>query len=874
MLRGVLLAALILVLGPALEAAERPPFFPFFLRWDDGSDGPTSEAAWNERPAGGRGFVQVRDGHFYIGDERIRFWGVNVSFAGGTPDKSAAEGVARRLAKFGVNIVRFHHLDNRSPRGILAAGGPDTRRLDPQQLDRMDYFISQLKAQGIYVNLNLHVSHKRTEADGVRDARLLPKYDKYVSIFDPTLRRLMKEYARDLLTHVNPYTGRPYTDEPAVAMIEITNENSLLAGWLRGRIDELPPYYAEELRRRWNEWLKGRYGSTERLRSAWSLGLEPLGREMLSGGDFRNDPAEHWQYEAHEGAEVEVRYSAGRGEEPPAAVLRVVRLSPARANWHIQFKQVGLKFEEGRIYTVRFRARAERARPLVVSVMQNHAPWRGLGLRRKVSLGRRWKEFRFSFRAAETEAEDARLAFSLGSAEGTVWLAGVSLRPGVEVLSAGESLEEGTVRPAQRDAGLTQGRYLDYVRFLNDLEMDFFTDMRDFIKGTLGAKAPVTGTIGYGLAGIAVQARMDFVDAHAYWQHPRFPRRPWSRTDWYVPNRSMVDSPEESTILRLSLGRVLGKPFTVTEYNHPAPNEFRAEAIPLIAAYGALQDWDAVFLYSYHHAVGEWDRRYIAQYFDIDSDPGKMVQMPVGAAVFRRRDVSPARGEVVIRLSREEACSATARWGLNPVEGLRAAGYDPLTALRSRVALVFDRAAKGIEVEPPSAPAEGPFLSDTGQLRWEVEPDRGGLFTIDTPRSKAVVGRLGGRTVRLDGLTVRMPETDTNFASLTFTAMDGEPLSRSSRILITAVGRVENTGMVWNPEHTSVSDKWGTAPTIAEAVSARITLKTSLPGLRLHPLDDSGQPRGEGKPVSVGPEGATFDIGSRQRTLWYVLTAP
>ena len=872
MLRGVVLAALVLG-ATVLEAAERPRFSPFFLRWDDGSAGPTSAAAWNERPAGGRGFVQVRDGHFYLGEERIRFWGVNVSFAGGTPDKSAAEPVARRLAKFGVNIVRFHHLDNRSPRGILAAQGPDTRRLDPQQLDRMDYFISQLKAQGIYVNLNLHVSHKRTEADGVRDARLLPKYGKYVSIFDPTLRRLMKEYARQLLTHLNPYTGRAYTQEPAVAMIEITNENSLLAGWLRGRIDDLPPYYADQLQRLWSGWLKERYRSTDRLRAAWSTGLEPLGEEMLRGGDFRTEPSEHWQYEAHEGAEVEVRYQPGRGEEPPAAVLRVVRPSPAGAAWHVQFKQVGLKFEAGRLYTLRLRARADRARPLVVSVMQNHEPWQGLGLRRALSLNRQWKEFRLSFRAAEDESEDARLTFSLGLAEGTVQLAGVSLRPGIEVLSAEESLERGTVRPPERGPGVPEGRYTDYVRFLNDLEVDFFTDMRDFIKVTLGARAPVTGTVGYGPAGIAVQARMDFVDAHAYWQHPRFPRRPWSRTDWYVPNRSMADSPGESTILRLALGRVLGKPFTVTEYNHPAPNEFRAEAIPLIAAYGALQDWDAVFLYSYHHATGEWDRRYIAQYFDIDSDPGKMVQMPVGAAIFRRGDVSPARGEVVLRMSRESARAATARWGLNPVEGLRAAGYDPLTPLRSRVALAFDEAAKGIEVKPPSGPAEGPLLSDTGELRWEVEPDRGGLVTVDTPRTKAVVGRLGGRTVRLDGLTVHMLETDTNFAALTLTAMDDKPLLRSSRILITAVGRVENTGMVWNPEHTSVSDKWGTAPTIAEAISARITLKTSLPGLRLRPLDDRGQPR-EGKSVTVGPEGATFSIGPEQRTLWYVLTAP
>jgi hypothetical protein len=858
------------MVGAVALGAQRPQFFPFVLQWDDGLPGPSNVAEWNAAPAGAHGPVVVRDGHFFAGDERIRFWGVNVSFAGGTPAKDDAEGVARRMAKFAINIVRFHHLDHPAPQGILAPRRPDTRSLDPAQLDRMDYFVSRLKVHGVYADLNLHVARKWTEADGVRDAAGLPDMGKYVSLFDPTIRTLMKEYARQLLTHVNPYTGKAYVDEPAVAMVEITNENSLLGGWYYGGLDSIPAYYARELQELWTGWLKKRYGSTERLRAAWSAGVEPLGAEMVAAGDFRDEPEKHWLIEQHEGAQARLAVAPAKEGEAPAAALTVSALSPAGAEWHVQLKEPGLKFEKGRLYTVSFRAWADGDRPLAVSVMQNHAPWQRLGLGQKVQLGREPKEYRFSFWATETESEDARLNFAAGSALGTVWLGQVSLRPGMEVLGEKESLEGGSVAPPSHSPGLASARLTDYIRFLNDLELDFFTDMRDFLRKDLGCRAPVTGTIGYGLPGIAVQAEMDFVDAHAYWQHPRFPHQPWSPTDWFVPNLAMVDDPQGSTLARLALGRVAGKPFTVTEYNHPAPNEFRAEAVPLIAAYGALQDWDGIFLYSYHHAVGEWDRQHIANYFDIDSDPGKMVQMPVGAAIFRRGDVSPAKGSCTYRLSRDQACMATSQSGLSPLENLRPAGHQPAFAFQLRTFLDFGGRGGSIESSglPQAAPA--PLRSDTGELVWSVAGERTGLVTVDTPRTKAVIGRLGGRKVELDGLTVSMPGTDSNFAAITLTAMDGKPLAESEAILVTAVGRVENTGMGWNAEHTSVSDKWGTSPTLAEGIAAGLVLRSHLRGATLSPLDSRGQPQG-GSDVPSQAGSLSFSIGPEQQTLWYLL---
>ena len=99
--------------------------------------------------------------------------------------------------------------------------------LSPAALERLDYFIFALKRNGIYADLNLHVSrgygHYHKDPAG-HDG---PNLDKIVDIFDPELITAQKKYASDLLQHLNAYTHLKYAEDPAVGIIEINNENSL-----------------------------------------------------------------------------------------------------------------------------------------------------------------------------------------------------------------------------------------------------------------------------------------------------------------------------------------------------------------------------------------------------------------------------------------------------------------------------------------------------------------------------------------------------------------------------------------------------------------------------------------------------------------------
>ena len=151
------------VIGP-----ETPGWFPFTL---DPSrvavDSPADVSFLSAGPASRR--ITVRDGHF-VDDrgQRLRFIGTNATFSAAFPEKEQAPAIAARMAQLGINVVRFHHLDARD------IWLPGQQALDPAKLDRLDWFIHNLKQHGIYTNLNLHVSRTYPGMEALKDARAFP----------------------------------------------------------------------------------------------------------------------------------------------------------------------------------------------------------------------------------------------------------------------------------------------------------------------------------------------------------------------------------------------------------------------------------------------------------------------------------------------------------------------------------------------------------------------------------------------------------------------------------------------------------------------------------------------------------------------------
>ncbi|MFQ6130700.1 MAG: beta-galactosidase [Armatimonadota bacterium] len=219
-------------------------------------------------PAGKHGFLTVgEDGDFRFQDGTpARFWGINVAKTSVFQPKAVIRAAARAIAEAGFNLCRLHHLDDVG--GLLPAEKPPNGRLSRQNLDLVDFWVSELKKRGVYVYLDLLDYRTFQPWEGVADAKELGRGAKPEALFNEKLISLQQQYALELLTvHVNPYTGLTYAQDPAVCMVELCDENGLLKR--RKYLPSMSEPYAQELRRRWNYWLRATYGSNEDVRRAW-----------------------------------------------------------------------------------------------------------------------------------------------------------------------------------------------------------------------------------------------------------------------------------------------------------------------------------------------------------------------------------------------------------------------------------------------------------------------------------------------------------------------------------------------------------------------------------------------------------------------------
>ena len=852
---GWAIAAIVLSFAPVSPAAiPEPPqtLAPWAMPWGDNVPGAIAADSLLEKPAGKNGPIVARDGHFFEGNQRIRFWGFSIAFSGDFPTHEQADEVAHRLARFGVNAVRIHHVDMFPyPNGIFADN--TLEKLSPEALDRLDYFVAALKSQGVYTDLNLHVSRWWSKAHRWENADKLPDFDKMVDLFEPKLIDAQKQYARDLLTHVNAYTHVRYADEPAVCFLEINNENTLFLWGGEQKLADLPQPYGNQLTGLWNQWLLKKYGDRSKLQAAWAVGAEPMGPNLLG---IPSTGPDSWLVEQHDSAKMSRAIVNG---DPPMVELKVEAIDST--SWHLQYvSRMKLKLERGKFYTVMLNhVAADAPRPLGVSVSQAHAPWENLGLATSCELTTEPRDFRFGFVAGASD-DNARIALIVGQSKASVRIGGITLHEGGrEGLAETESPADGSVARAYPDHGYTPPRLVDWYDFLQQTDQSYFVEMRRYLKEDLGVKCPITGTIGLGPLGTDSQSKMDFVDAHAYWDHPQFPHRQWDGSDWIEKNEPMVDNPAGATLWSLAATRVEGKPFTVTEYNHAAPNEWQAECVPIIATYAALQDWDGIFLFDYVGSNHYRELDHTTSYFDFEGNPQKMDLMPMGARIFLGQQVKPLSGQRVVSASRQQMLETGSKYYyvIWPFvrDVLHVTHQD---ALECRLALAFDK-------EPSAASC----IPDP-RITWSGSgPNSGtGRFALSDPSAAVFVGFAAG-SMPIDLGAVRIEKLRTPFATIIVAPETGtEPIDRAKRLIVSAVARGGNTGMEWDHARRTVSNHWGTAPPVIEAVHATISIASAGP-LEAYALTPDGK-RGDAIRVKMENGRAIIEIGA-SNTLWYEL---
>lgn len=253
----------------------------------------------NEKPAGTHGRLINKNGRLAWADgSPARFLATNTIYGISFPnDAEEATRNATWLAANGINLVRIHHFAHSGSSGTifdLWEGSTEykkqrvgktywnphlcnTRKYDPESWDKLDLYLAALKAEGIYAELSLRVfpNFGRIEA---AEADIPPSrsgwraYDTMgTQIFVKSYIDKLDVFVKDVLSHRNPHTGLTYAEDPAIAIAETVNEDSIF--FVGNDPNRLSAAVFLDLHEQYNNWLLARYGSPEALRKAWGDGV-------------------------------------------------------------------------------------------------------------------------------------------------------------------------------------------------------------------------------------------------------------------------------------------------------------------------------------------------------------------------------------------------------------------------------------------------------------------------------------------------------------------------------------------------------------------------------------------------------------------------
>ena len=649
---------------------------PYTLPWDD-MPVDLSFVYAKEKPAGKHGFLKVDGDKFVFEDGEIaKFWGTCFNSAQCFPSHEHSAKLARRLAKTGVNIVRFHQMDAEwsTPNIFQFTRGenkPNTLNFDPVSIDRLDYLIYSLKQEGVYIHMDLLTYRRFKEGDGLKDAHLLDDSAKPYSTFDKKLIELQKKFNYNIWTHINPYTGLAYKDDPSIVLVEVTNECDLFTQKVT-----LEPYRSE---------------------------LEALYRKWAAG--------------------------------------------------------------------------------------------------KKIKLPGEKVDF--------TKSDKTMLAFFI------------------------------------------------------DVTKDYYKEMIQHMRET-GVKIPITGTNWtMGVAHLASQVGTDYTDSHAYTS---------GGGGWRDINGKFGNQPNMGTtnnmLPGLAFNRVTGKPFFVSEWDNPWPNEWRAESSLLMASVGSLQGWSGFSIHTYRYSLDEdvdmigkpitsrsiGNRAYRGGVFDTFNDPAKFGLFYHAALILRRGDVKPSGKTTVIKID-----DITAGPNIKALQ---------LTPEQNRVEMVVPGVtAKSVVISPETAVVNvenGEVLSDTKELYRNLKKRIG---WIDSPKTKVVYGFVGKEGII--PLTSMKINVKTDFATVAISSLTDEPIKSSTNMLLTVVGRADNTEAIYNKERNLQIDP-GHGPIQVEIIEATFEIETNKSNLRVFAINPQGFIIGY-IPSSYKDGVFRFEIGKEYQSMYYLI---
>lgn len=425
------------------------------------------------------------------------------------------------------------------------------------------------------------------------------------------------------------------------------------------------------------------------------------------------------------------------------------------------------------------------------------------------------------------------------------------------------------------------------VEYKIQIQERYYGGMIDYMR-ELGVKIPCTGP-NFSWKYVQCKAAQhigDFADSHL---NVRFMN--WSPGRRYSRDLSLHEQPEWGAMRNARMRR-FGKPMFTSEWDLTFPNMYRAESPLLMAAVGQLQNWAGYTIHTYAytsnlehmHILGKeisgdtiGNVGYREGIFSTWNDPAKFGLFYHASLITRRGDVSPANNRIIVGVGELEQDNDQA-----PGESLSLPKKKAFIAATELSQIGVDYYGEFENTVPDDVPLvdidRGEITSDTGEMYRSWEKKYG---TIDTPMTKCAYGRLDAQgKITLDGMEITCKN---DYAVIAASSLNNDlDISNSDSILITTVGRAENTGMKMSvaPEQTEEDlppfmqmDDFGTAPIVCEVIEADIRIKNPRRNLIIWAVNAEGVFLGT-VPVKYEDDGwFSFSLGDRCPTVYYLIQA-
>ena len=507
--------------------------------------------------------------------------------------------------------------------------------------------------------------------------------------------------------------------------------------------------------------------------------------------------------------------------------------------WSYQCFSLDINIEDNTPYTFSFQAKSSISETLYISFQQQDSPW-GEICASYITLSPIWKRYTGILNVKNRLTGSIRFGAVFEHLPHIIEITNFSLYKGIDDYIYPVSTIEEMPIP---DKNYLKAAQIDFKIFLLETEIQTHQRIYHFLKKNLSVKSLVTDSqisfLGY--FGMYRESEYsDYLDSHNYWHHPVFDEGyEWEQDHYHIPNTAMVNHPFDSSFTWFNLHRVENKPFSISEYDHPFPNQHSQEMFPMLSSFACLQNYDAIYQFDYSLAHQKGDE--ILQFFGFSIHPGKISMSPIAALVFRKYLIDSSENIVKRILPLDLLRSEMIDEKINPYWF---PGYDQSYLYDAIILNKFVPTGSKIskEIYPNTLNATNQWPLKLKQIEWYGD-NKTNIYKVNSEKVKMINGFLGKSIQTIGNIKVQMDLLDNETAALALISLDLLPIDNSSKLLLSIVSTVENTNQKWNINKTNTNEGWGNKPVITRFIQFSFSLE-SYKSIRVHALNPDGESMG------------------------------